>query len=191
MNKCLFSGKIYNLKDNGKTGKDANANFRLAVRKPFVTDEDKKNKEYNHFLTVNGWGQRADQLLQFFKDGDFIEVDVSWDPFKGNNGEVPQFRLNDWSFPAGGSDSGNGGHSGGGGNSRDDSRGGRDDRGSSRDDRGSSRGSRDDDRNSRGSREDDRGSRRNTREEPEDDAPPRRGNRRGNDDNGSDDNTPF
>lgn len=190
MNKCLFSGKIYNLKDNGKTGKDANANFRLAVRKPFVTDEDKKNKEYNHFLTVNGWGQRADQLLQFFKDGDFIEVDVSWDPFKGNNGEVPQFRLNDWSFPAGGSDSGNGGHSGG-GNSRDDSRGGRDDRGSSRDDRGSSRGSRDDDRNSRGSREDDRGSRRNTREEPEDDAPPRRGNRRGNDDNGSDDNTPF
>jgi single-stranded DNA-binding protein len=68
-----FVGKVYNLKEEGK--KDSKrVNFRLAVRKKYVSDEDKKNSRYNVFVPFVAFGKTAELIAEHFEDGSILGV---------------------------------------------------------------------------------------------------------------------
>ncbi|MNQ66142.1 Single-stranded DNA-binding protein [compost metagenome] len=199
-----FTGLIYGLKETGKKGKDGyRVNFRLGVRKSYVSDEDKKAGKTQTFIPMVAFGKTAEFIMDYFEDGKPITVtNVEYNTWESSdNGKTEyfhNFRVGQAGFvPGTGDNNGGGGNGGGGGKSssrrRDDDD---DDRGS-RSSRSSSRRSRDEDEDDdRGSRRSSGGSRRNRDDDDDDD----RGNRRSSgssrgrsrdDDDDDDDNVPF
>lgn len=73
MQSLSFVGKVYNLKaDTDKKGNVSRVNLRLAVRKKFVTDEEKKKNQYNVFVPFVAFGKTAELLDEHVSDGDII-----------------------------------------------------------------------------------------------------------------------
>lgn len=73
MQNLSFVGKVYNLKEEGK--KDSKrVNFRLAVRKKFVTDEDKKAGKVNTFVPFVAFGKTAEVIAEYVEEGRVIGV---------------------------------------------------------------------------------------------------------------------
>lgn len=75
MQNISFVGKVYNLKsEEDKKGNVTRVNFRLAVRKKFVSDEDKKDNKYNVFVPFVAFGKTAELIDDHIKDGNVIGV---------------------------------------------------------------------------------------------------------------------
>ena len=73
MQNLSFVGKIYNLEAvEDKKGNLQRVKFRLAVRKKFVTDEEKKKKQYNVFVPFVAFGKTAELIDEHFQDGSII-----------------------------------------------------------------------------------------------------------------------
>lgn len=73
MQNISFVGKVYNMKtETDKKGNVSRVNLRLAVRKKFVTDEEKKNNQYNTFVPFVAFGKTAELLDDHVNDGDII-----------------------------------------------------------------------------------------------------------------------
>lgn len=197
-----FTGLIYGLKDTGKKGKDGyRVNFRLGVRKSYVSDEDKKAGKTQTFIPMVAFGKTAEFIMEYFEDGKPITVtNVEYNTWESTDGGKTEyfhnFRVGQAGFVPGTGDNNGGGNGGGGGKSssrrRDDDD---DDRGS-RSSRSSSRRRDDDDDDDRGSRRSSGGgSRRNRDDDDDDDRGSRRSSgssrRNRDDDDDDDDNVPF
>lgn len=197
-----LTGLIYGLKETGKKGKDGyRVNFRLGVRKSYVSDEDKKAGKTQTFMPMVAFGKTAEFIMDYFEDGKPITVtNVEYNTWESTDGGKTEyfhnFRVGQAGFVPGTGDS-NGGNGSGGSKSssrrRDDDD---DDRGSRGSSRSSSRRSRDeDDDDDRGSRRSSGGGSRRSRDEDEDDdrGSSRRSSsrRRDDDDDDDDDNVPF
>lgn len=73
MQNLSFVGKVYNLKsEEDKKGDVTRVNLRLAVRKKYVSDEDKKENKYNVFVPFVAFGKTAELIDAHIKDGDII-----------------------------------------------------------------------------------------------------------------------
>lgn len=75
MQTITFVGKIYKLESSGKAGKDGfRVNFRLGVRKKYVSEEDKKEGKTQVFIPMIAFGKTAEFIDQYFEDGSVICV---------------------------------------------------------------------------------------------------------------------
>lgn len=75
MQNVSFVGKVYNLESvEDKKGNLQRVKFRLAVRKKFVTDEEKKKNQYNVFVPFVAFGKTAELIDEHIQDGSVIGV---------------------------------------------------------------------------------------------------------------------
>lgn len=109
-----FVGKIYNMKSTGK-GDKLRLNFRLAVRKKYVSEDDKKDGKVNVFVPLVAFGKTAELIEQYFEDGSAIGVsncEYTTFEFEGDDGETVyghNFKVGNIEFlPSGGDDAGGG-----------------------------------------------------------------------------------
>jgi single-stranded DNA-binding protein len=68
MQNIAFVGKMYNKKATGK-GDKMRLNFNLAVRKKYVSEEDKKNNKVNVFVPFVAFGKLAELIDQYIDEG--------------------------------------------------------------------------------------------------------------------------
>lgn len=112
MQNISFVGKIYNMKtEEDKKGNVSRVNLRLAVRKKYVSDEDKKDNKYNVFVPFVVFGKTAELLDQYFKDGDivgFSNCEYSTFEFENKDGDTVyghNFKVGELNFMPGGNSS--------------------------------------------------------------------------------------
>lgn len=110
------TGKIYGLKvSQTASGKDK-VTFRVAVRKQFVTDEDKQNNTTHYFLPMMAVGPTATFISKYFKDGDMISIgSMEYQTYRTKNADPNSkfddahvFKVNTVGFVGDGNGSGNG-----------------------------------------------------------------------------------
>lgn len=113
MQTISFVGKIYNMKATGK-GDKMRLNFRIAVRKKYVSEEDKKANKVNTFVPVVAFGKTAELIEQYFEDGSVIGLnncEYSTFEFEGDDGETVyghNFKVGGIDFLPSGEDNGGG-----------------------------------------------------------------------------------
>ena len=80
------TGKIFNMKIGQTSNQKDKVNFRLGVRKQFVTDADKQAGKTMTFMPIQIMGPTATFVSKYFKDGDMIALsDMEYRTFRTQN----------------------------------------------------------------------------------------------------------
>lgn len=99
MQSISFVGKMYGKKATG-SGDKMRLNFRLAVRKQYVSEDDKKNNKVNVFVPFVAFGKLAELLDQYIEDGQGVALhNCEYTTFEWEDDGETQYGHN---FKAGG-----------------------------------------------------------------------------------------
>lgn len=102
MQLCAFVGKIYSKKYTD--GKNPRLAFRLAVRKSYVSEDDRENGRVNEFVPCVAFGPLAERINEFFAEGDPICIHAEYQTFTytdddGDEQRSHNFKVNSFFFP--------------------------------------------------------------------------------------------